>query len=152
MKIQIAEEKDLQDILDLQYLAYQSEAMLLNNPNIPPLKQSLEHVKKEFEAGTILKAVDDSGAIVGSVRGYSQNGTLFIGKLIVRPDLQGRGIGTGLLREIEHVCPHDRYELFTSSKSVKNIRLYERLGYQIFKEEKTGKDFNFIYLEKIGMH
>jgi len=152
MKIQMAEEKDLQEILDLQYLAYQSEALLLNNPNIPPLKQTLEHVKKEFETGIILKAVDGCDSIVGSVRGYSKNNTFFIGKLIVRPDLQGRGIGTDLLEEIERVCPHERYELFTSSKSVKNIRLYERFGYQIFKEEKAGEDFNFVYLEKTSTH
>ena len=31
-----AELTDLQEILNLQYLAYQSEAKLLNNPDIPP--------------------------------------------------------------------------------------------------------------------
>ena len=148
MKIQKAEEKDLQKILELQYLAYQSEARLLNNPNIPPLKQTISEVQKEFESGTILKVVDDTEAIVGSVRAYSRGGTLHIGKLIVHPDLQGKGIGTSLLKEIEKVCPHQRYELFTSSKSTRNISLYERLGFRIFEEKPVSNELTFIYLEK----
>ena len=68
MIIQKAERKDLQEILDLQYLAYQSEAQLLDNPNIPPLKQTLEEFEKEFDVGTVLKVVDENYVIVGSVR------------------------------------------------------------------------------------
>ncbi len=36
-----AGQDDLQEILDLQYLAYQSEAKLFNDPDIPPLRQTL---------------------------------------------------------------------------------------------------------------
>ena len=37
MNITRAESGDLQEILDLQYLAYQSEAALFGNKDIPPL-------------------------------------------------------------------------------------------------------------------
>ena len=37
--IKRAEYKDLQEILYLQYLAYQSEAELFGSKDIPPLKQ-----------------------------------------------------------------------------------------------------------------
>ena len=150
MIVKKAEFDELQAILDLQYLAYQSEAKLLNNPDIPPLKQRLQDIEKEYEDGFILKATEKDGVIAGSVRAYSKDGTLYIGKLIVRPDLQGQGIGTKLLNEIERLCPHERYELFTSSKSVRNIRLYERLGYRIFKERIVSDDLKFIYLEKMA--
>lgn len=149
MKIRQAEQKDLLAILNLQYVAYQSEARLLNNPDIPPLKQTLDEVKQEFEIGTFLKAVDEADTIIGSVRAYAKGDTLHIGKLIVHPDRQGKGIGTALLHEIERVCPHGRYELFTSSKSLKNIRLYERAGYSIFQEQDISGGLKFIYLEKI---
>lgn len=46
MNIDKAERGDLQEILDLQYLAYQSEARLFNNMDIPPLNQTLEDVIK----------------------------------------------------------------------------------------------------------
>jgi predicted N-acetyltransferase YhbS len=93
MTIIQAERKDLQEILNLQYLAYQSEAKLCNNPNIPPLTQKLSDLEAEFDNGIFLKALDGDTTILASVRAYSENGTLYIGKLIVRPDLQGQGIG-----------------------------------------------------------
>jgi len=36
--------EDLQEILRLQHLAYQSEVNLLGNKDIPPLKQTLDEV------------------------------------------------------------------------------------------------------------
>lgn len=150
MTIVKADWKDLPEILALQYQAYQSEAKLLANPSIPPLTQTLEEVQQEYENGFFLKALTPDQAIAGSVRAYSHHGTLFIGKLIVRPDLQGQGIGTRLLCKIEKEFPHQRYELFTSTRSIRNIKLYEHLGYTIFKEEKVSDTLDFIYLEKFN--
>ena len=149
MMITKAERIDLEKILNLQYLAYQSEAMLLGDFSIPPQKQTIEEVKKEFEKGIFLKAVDEKGDIIGSVRAHTDNGTAYIGKLIVHPERQGRGIGTKLMSAIERECAAARYELFTSDKSVRNISLYERLGYARFKTEKVAEGLTFVYLEKL---
>ena len=43
-----ADKGDLSEILDLQYLAYQSEAKLFGNEDIPPLKQTLLDVEKQY--------------------------------------------------------------------------------------------------------
>lgn len=148
MIIKKAEKNDLKEILDLQYLAYQSEAKLFNDPDIPPLRQTLEDVVSEYQNGIILKAVDENNVIIGSVRGYCENGTVYIGKLMVHPDKQGQGLGTKLLLEMEKQYPNKRYELFTSSRSEKNIALYQRLGYKIFNEEQITDELEFVYLEK----
>lgn len=148
MKIEKAEKEDLQDILDLQYLAYQSEARLFHNMDIPPLKQTLEEVFHEYEKGIILKARNEEGKIMGSVRGYLEDGTVFIGKLMVHPEEQGKGIGTKLLLSIEKEFRGDRYELFTSTKSKRNIELYEKQGYKVFSERKITEELRFVYLEK----
>ncbi len=148
MIIKKAEKNDLKEILDLQYLAYQSEAKLFNDPDIPPLRQTLEEVLSEYQNGIILKAVDENNVIIGSVRGYCENGTVYIGKLMVHPDKQGQGLGTKLLLEMEKQYPNQRYELFTSSRSEKNIALYQRLGYKIFNEEQITDELKFVYLEK----
>lgn len=148
MLIKKAEIDDLQEILDLQYLAYQSEAKLFHNPEIPPLKQKLEDVLREYQKGIILKAVEEDNIIIGSVRGYLSNGTVSIGKLMVHPRKQGQGIGTKLLLAIEKEYPNQRYELFTSTRSTKNIELYEKLGYRIFDEKKITEELKFVYLEK----
>ena len=149
IQIEKAIETDLNEILNLQRLAYQSEAILLNNFSIPPLMQTLEEVQQEFAHGVFLKAVID-GQIIGSVRGYIQDGTLHIGKLIVHPEYRGKGIGTQLLQAIEDACPDCRYELFTSAKSEKNIRLYERQGYCRFAEKQVNPELRFVYLEKVN--
>ena len=147
MQIVPATFPDLPAILALQYLAFQSEAVLLQNFSIPPLLQTLESVQLEFENGLILKTVED-GAIIGSVRGFVEGNTLFIGKLIVHPNHQGKGIGTMLLRAMETAYPELRCELFTSSKCEKNIRLYERMGYTRFAQKQVAPDLSFVYLEK----
>ncbi len=148
MRIEIAKITDLSEILQLQYLAYQSEAKLNNNYRIPPLLQTLDEVQKEYQNGIILKALDEDNKIIGSVRGHVKRNTLYIGKLIVHPDHRGKGIGTKLLQSIEVTYPKLRYELFTSSKSKKNIRLYERLGYVRFTEKTFAPDSFLIYFEK----
>lgn len=61
MLIQKAEPCDLKHILDLQYIAYQSEANLLHNFNIPPLKQTFEELEYEFQSGILLKAMNGGG-------------------------------------------------------------------------------------------
>ena len=146
--IEKAKFEDLQEILDLQYLAYQSEAKLFNNQDIPPLKQTLQEVQGEYESGVILKVSDEEDAIIGSVRAYVTNGTVYIGKLVVHPQKQSQGIGTKLLLAIENEYPNQRYELFTSTKSIRNIALYQRLGYHSFKQEKITEEMEFVYLEK----
>ncbi len=150
MIIKRAGKNELQEILDLQYLAYQSEAKLFNNSNIPPLRQTLAEVESEYEKGIVLKALDENNTIIGSVRAYYENGTVYIGKLMVHPQKQGQGIGTQLLVAMENEYPNQRYELFTSTKSKKNIELYEKSGYKIFSEKQITDELTFVYLEKLN--
>lgn len=140
---------DLSEILDLQYLAYQSEARLFDNEDIPPLKQTLADVENEYQRGIILKAIDDDKTIIGSIRAFCDNGTVYIGKLMVHPSKQGQGIGTQLLLEMEKQYPKQRYELFTSTRSEKNIVLYKKLGYKIFDEKQVTEELRFVYMEKV---
>ena len=92
MAILKATQNDLPDILDLQKLAYLSEAKLLNNYSIQPLAQTLEELEKELSRGIILKMMDEKiGKIIGSVRAYEENGRVYIGKLMVHPDYQNKG-------------------------------------------------------------
>lgn len=144
-----AEKRDLQNILDLQYLAYQSEARLFDSQDIPPLKQTLTDVEDEYQKGIILKALDEDKTIIGSVRAFCDNGTVYIGKLMVHPSKQGQGIGTRLLIEMEKQYPNQRYELFTSTRSEKNIALYQKLGYKSFAEEQVTEELRFVYMEKV---
>ena len=139
---------DAKEILSLQKLAYQSEAEIYNDFNIPPMIQTLKSIEEDFKNQVFLKALID-GRIIGSVRAYSKKGVCYIGRLIVHPDFQNRGIGTKLMNEIEKIfgtC--QRFELFTGNKSEKNLYLYQKLGYRIFKTAKITDQTTIVYLEK----
>ena len=143
-----ADYKDLQKLLQFQYLAYQSEAALFGSKDIPPLKQTLDEVIAEFREGIILKMVDENDVIIGSVRAKESNGTVYIGKLMVHPDHRCNGYGARLLAEIERYDPEKRYELFTSTRSIDNIKLYRKSGYKEFARKAVNDELQFVYMEK----
>lgn len=148
-RIEKANLEDLDEILRLQYLAYQSEAALFGSNDIPPLKQKLDEVTEEYAQGRILKMIDEDGTIIGSVRAKEADGTVYIGKLMVHPDHRRKGYGRRLLTEIERNFPGKRYELFTSTRSKDNIRLYKDNGYREFDQRIVKDDLIFVYMEKM---
>jgi len=139
---------DAAEILALQKVAYQSEAKLNNDLTIPPLLQTLSDIETEFETRIFLKAVQ-AGKIIGSVRAFLNSGTCLIGRLIVHPEYQGQGIGTQLMRRIESLCSSaERFELFTGTKSIHNIRFYQKLGYREFRQEELTPKVRLVFMEK----
>ncbi len=143
-----AEINDCREILELQQLCYRQEAEIYDDYSIPPLIQTLEELMREFESSTVLKAVHEK-RIIGSVRARSNSDSCFIGRLIVHPDFQNKGIGTRLMNEIERrMRTPGRYELFTGEKSAKNLHLYKKLGYEIFKKGSLNDGLIMVFLEK----
>lgn len=150
IKITQAALDDAPEILALQKLAYQGEAQIYNDWSIPPLLQDIEEIRNEFKTHMFLKAVNGT-SIIGSVRTRIMGNTCHIGRLIVHPDWQNRGIGTRLMLEIEKLYPDvSRFELFTGSESVKNLYLYRKLGYRDLRRESLSSQVELIYLEKIN--
>ena len=148
MIIKLSNVSDAEEILSLQKLAYRSEAEIYNDFKIPPLLQTLEEIKKDFENKFFLKAIGE-GKIIGSVRAFEKEGTCFVGRLIVHPDFQNRGIGTKLINEIEKIFyTSERVELFTGDKSERNLYLYQKLGYKIFKTARMTDRTTIVFLEK----
>jgi ribosomal protein S18 acetylase RimI-like enzyme len=144
-----ADISDAAEILELQKLAYQSEAVLYDDWSIPPLTQTLDEIKKDFDEMTFLK-ICDSGRLIGSVRASIHGGTCNIGRLIVHPEFQHKGTGTRLLLAIETEFPHaGRFELFTGSRSEGNMRLYERRGYRIFRTDRLSPQVELVFMAKL---
>jgi ribosomal protein S18 acetylase RimI-like enzyme len=148
MLIEIATLEDASEILSLQKLAYQSEAEIYDDFSIPPLTQTLEGIAEDFGEQVYLKAVVN-GVIIGSVRGFLQEDTCYIGRLIVHPVYQNRGIGTRLLKAIEtHFITAHRFVLFTGERSERNLYLYQKLGYRITQTRQLSNRVALVYLEK----
>jgi ribosomal protein S18 acetylase RimI-like enzyme len=149
LEISIANKEDLKQILELQKECYQTEAELHNDYNIPPLTQSIVSINEEIDEGVLfLKGIID-GQLVGSVRGQIKSDTAYLGRLIVKDEFQNKGFGQALMSKIENdLNKCNRYELFTGHKSEKNIKLYQKLGYNEIKRQHINDNLTLVYLEK----
>lgn len=148
MKIKKAKIDDLINILELQKKCYQENATRYNDFEIQPLLQTIDDIKKEFNVQIFLK-LEDNHKIIGSVRAFCKDDICYIGKLIVHPEYQNKGFGKKLIIEIEKKFKKvKKYELFTGYKDEKNIYLYEKLGYKIFKEKNVNSNVKLVFMEK----
>jgi len=132
--------EDLPEILELQRLAFFENSLRYgNDPNMPPLPQTLDELTKESEGQIFIKAIID-GAIVGTARGRMDGDICRISKMMVHPDHQNKGIGHLLMNAIEGEFDAWVFELRTGHLDDKNISLYEKMGYFLTGEKEQITD------------
>jgi ribosomal protein S18 acetylase RimI-like enzyme len=145
--------KDAGKILEIQKLAFQSEAEIHQKFTIPPLVQTIDSIREDFLNFHFYKAVLN-GRIVGSVKVRSiDDNSLLIGRLVVHPDYQSMGIGKQLMQFIENAYRNaTSYILFTAEKSLRNVNFYTHLGYKITGNytEPGHSDIILVRLQKIN--
>ncbi|WP_448617564.1 GNAT family N-acetyltransferase [Geodermatophilus sp. URMC 65] len=135
------------ELLTLQRAAYVTEAQLYDDVRLPALVQTPDELTDEFAQGTCLAALAGS-RLVGAVRTRERDGVLHVGRLVVAPDLQGRGIGTRLLLAAERSTTPPRAALFTGARSTANLRLYRRHGYVETAREPVRPGLELVHLVK----
>ena len=137
---------DAGEVLTIQRAAFVSEAIIYGNPDMPPLRQTLEELEAELQ--TARGWVARLGArLVGAIRVREDDGLLLVGRIAIAPDQQGSGIGRTLLETAEAHSDATEAELFTGSLSEANIRLYESCGY-VETQRVPGDDSEEVYLRK----
>jgi ribosomal protein S18 acetylase RimI-like enzyme len=106
------------------------EAITNETLDVPALHETLDDVRQWIDEWTTW-CVRLAGRLVGAVRARQEGTTWEIGRLMVAPDLSGRGLGRWLLSLAETAAPDDVdvIALFTGAKSARNIALYERAGF-----------------------
>lgn len=146
-----AEARDAGEILTLQRAAYVSEAQLYGDPFLAPLVEPPEQVRTLFDdpSAVVLKAVEGA-RVVGAVRARIQGETCLVGRLVVAPDRQGRGLGSALMKAVEAEVAGraSALLLFTGHLSEGNLRLYRRLGYAEFRRERVSDHLVLVHLRK----
>lgn len=149
IQVEIASRDESLQILEIQKAAFLGQAKIYDNYELPPLTENLESLEKEFSEKTFLKVLL-KGKIIGAARyTVSDYNHVTIEKIVIKPEYQNQGFGTALLKEIESRVPRAiAFQLFTGNKSVRNIHLYEKLGYKIIKRQTTDKGIELLQMEK----
>lgn len=146
---------DAGEVLTLQRAAYVTEAQIHDDPHLPPLTQSLaelvDELKQPAVTGSGLR--DTGGRLVAAVRvrvASDDPRVAEIGRLVVAPDMQGRGLGSRLLHLVEDRLPSQvgTLRLFTGERSVGNLRLYSRFGYRETHRTPTPGGYALVHLAK----
>jgi tRNA (guanine37-N1)-methyltransferase len=135
LDIRPAVRADAGELFTLQRACWLQELWANPGAEIPALEESLADVERGITEWTTWVA-RAGGRLVGAVRGRVEGaeGTVWdVGRVMVAPDLQGRGLGRHLLAVSEDAAPAEvtSYALFTGAGSVDNIRMYKRAGYRL---------------------
>jgi tRNA (guanine37-N1)-methyltransferase len=138
LKPVLAVQADAPELWTLQRACWVGEAQANDTLDIPPLVEDLSDVMEGIRDWQTWVTRAES-RLVASVRGRLVGSTWHVGRLMVAPDLQGRGIGRRLLEFIEAQAPEQaqRYELLTGARSVDNLRMYKKAGYRRSADDDT---------------
>ena len=122
---------DVGDLLTCTHACWLREGILNDTLTIPAQHETVESLTASLHEWDTYVLRHD-GRFVGSVRGKLVDDTWHIGRLMVVPDLHGRGLGRALLEFIQEVAPSDatRFELFTGTGSEHNLKLYKKAGFR----------------------
>lgn len=151
LRIDVVDAAVAGELLTVRRAAFVTEAQHYNDPNIPPLTQTLADLEADLQRVDVVTIGAWIGPrLVGSIRVELEADKATIGRLAVVPDLQGQGIGTQLLLAVLQYLPEQTQEIwvFTGKDSKQNLSLYAQHGYEHQFDEHTG-DLTFSYLRKI---
>jgi tRNA (guanine37-N1)-methyltransferase len=135
LDVRTARPADAAELAVLQRACWLSEAVANSTLDIPALSEDADEVRRGLDQWHTW-VVRSGGRLVGSVRARVSAdvpGQWEIGRLMVAPDLQGRGIGRALLGYAESAAPSgtSRFWVNAGSRSTANLRRYRRAGYRV---------------------
>ncbi len=141
LELRLATRADAGELFTLQRACWVAEAQANEALTIPALVETMPDVLDGLEQWQTW-VVRAAGRLVGSVRARldEASGAWEIGRLMIAPDLSGRGLGRWLLGHAEGLAPPaaTSYALVTGAGSARNLRMYRKAGYRPRGEVSPG--------------
>ena len=117
------------EIHSLSRAAYAVEAEWIGCADFPPLRESIDELKR---AGERFLAFRESGRMVGAVSFKHVSGLVAICRLVVHPAEMRKGVGTALLVALHGMhAPDATFVVTTAKANEAAISLYRRRGYAV---------------------
>ncbi len=140
---------DAGEVMTLQRAAFVSEAQLYQDPEVPPLVETLPEIRSVIASATVIAGRLD-GRMVAAGRVTVRDQVGYIGRLAVAPDLQGQGVGRALLAAVESACAKevDAFALFTGQRTAGNLHLYHSAGYVDTHTEDLRGSLTLVHMRK----
>ncbi len=139
VELRPARPADAAEVLVLQRACWVAEQHDNPDVRIPALHETYDEVRAWVERDHVLVA-RAAGRLVGAVRGSLDGDVWHVGRLMVAPDVAGRGLGRALLAAVEAAAPPGAasYQLVTGAGSLRNQRMYKKAGYRHAGEVEPG--------------
>ncbi|MDO5696728.1 MAG: tRNA (guanosine(37)-N1)-methyltransferase TrmD [Dermatophilus congolensis] len=137
---EVATAADVPELFTMKRACWLNEAWLNDDLYIPPLMETIDELRADMAVWhTWVVREPESRRLVASGRarlvagpGDSDPSTWEVGRLMVAPDLEGKGIGRAILEFVLAQAPAEaqRAWLVTGGNSTRNQKIYRKAGFR----------------------
>jgi len=98
----------------------------------PLWQNSLEAIKKAYEQSGFASLIETEGKVIAYQISTRSSQGLHLARLATRPEFQGRGLGTALVKDIQVQASRnqDRLTVNTQDTNTPSLRLYQKMGFK----------------------
>lgn len=136
----------------VQQAAYQIESVLIDYPEFPPLRETVEAIQKSDETFIGCLVGDDVHHLAGTTSFAPITGGIDICRMVIEPTHFRRGIATQLLQKVESlVGTNQLITVSTAEKNLPAVMLYQHNGYKLHHRRVLADGLAIVHFEKINV-
>ena len=140
--------KQIIEVIHAAFKRYESDPMPSS-----ALSETSAMIDENIKDGIVILGAYVNEKLVGVVKVTNQNNSYYFSRLAVLPTYQKKGIASSLVAAIEKVASEKNIHVIqckVRKTETDNIRFYQKLGYNITKEELTTSPTGFV-METVTM-
>ena len=127
---------DLEFILKLKELCFKWYIEIIYGWDIDKQREFTKRELDEHLKDMKIITMDDND--IGLTTFYNENEIYVVGMIMIHPEYQNKGIATNILKEYIEIARKDNKKIILKTYKKNPARkLYERLGFKIYKEDET---------------